>query len=230
VQDPGRISGRVWNDANRNGMIDADEQGLGGVAVVLDDAGGTKHDNRTYTDRQGYYEFLTLDAGTYEVRIGEAPYHMDSTTSMSMHVLLSPADGGVGSFNDANFGFAPAETPPPGPKLVVEGNLLGRLIAFRGETLHEMAVPPDTTLHFAWEGMADHGLELQSYRYGWDLTDPDDPDDPGWQVAPGLGPEQRVANWDSPLNPGAVHALVVACRDSEEHLTRVTIRFRAIER
>ena len=34
---------------------------------------------------------------------------------------------------------------------------------------------------------------IVSYRHGWDLVDPDDPNDPGWAVPPGVEPENLFA-------------------------------------
>jgi hypothetical protein len=49
-------------------------------------------------------------------------------------------------------------------------------------------------LNFSWVADADaYGGTIVSYRHGWDLIDPNDPNDPGWAVPPGLEPENLYA-------------------------------------
>ena len=221
----GLISGRVWNDRNRDGIMGRDEEGLLGVPIVLDDGTDREILRMAFTDRAGRFEFRDLDAGAYEVRVHIPPFEMTSTTPASMHVLLAADGGGVGSFTEANFGFARPDEMPPGPKLVVGGTFMDRLIAFRGVTVMDLRVPPGVPVHFQWEGFADHDLEIRAYRWGWDVIDPDDPNDPGWNGAPGLGLEHMRSSWERPLEPGQMHSLVINCWDNEEHLTRAIINF-----
>ena len=67
----GSISGRVYNDANNSGTLDAGETGLAGWTVYLDannngmmDAGETS----VLTDATGAYNFAGLQPGSYVVR------------------------------------------------------------------------------------------------------------------------------------------------------------------
>jgi hypothetical protein len=49
-------------------------------------------------------------------------------------------------------------------------------------------------LNFSWIADASaYGGTIVSYRHGWDLVDPDDPNDPGWAVPAGLEPENLFA-------------------------------------
>ena len=226
VHEEGMISGRVWHDTNRNGIMDRDEPGIPDIIIDIDDGTDREILRRAKTDERGHYEYRHLDAGAYEVRVLTPPEHMSSTTSMSMHVLLSQDGGGVGSFTEANFGFVREGISLPGPKLVVMGSHMERLIGYRGETVMDLRVPPGVPLFFHWEGMADRGLEIRAYRWGWDVMDPGDPNDSGWSAPPGMGPGHMTAAWEAPLEPGAGHRLVVHCWDTEEHLTRVMINFR----
>ncbi|MCK9996515.1 MAG: hypothetical protein KAH56_09610 [Candidatus Krumholzibacteria bacterium] len=225
VQDEGRISGRVWEDMNPNGIMDPDEPGLPGVPIALDNGGPEENLHMAMTGPMGRYVFRGLEAGTYEVRVHKAPPGMFSTTPSATHVLLASFGGGGGSITDVDFGFAMNEVPPNGPQLVVGGSAMDRLVAFRGETIVDLMVLPGMPLHFHWEGFADRGLEIKAYRWGWDILDPDDPLDAGWQQEqPGLGPEYQEAFWDEPLEPGVMHRLVIHCWDNEGQLTRVIIR------
>lgn len=225
VHNEGRISGRVWFDENRNGLQDAGEEGLGGIPVALDDGGPQENLHLAVTDEMGDYVFRGLEAGTYEVRVHRAPPRMSSTTPSALHVLLAPAGDGAGSFEDADFGFAFYENMLPGPRLVVSGNAMNPLVAYRGETVMYLPLLDQRTLRFAWEASADPGLEIKAYRWGWDLIDPDDPNDPGWSGPAGLGDENRSAVWEWNVTSGAVHQLVIHCWDSEDHLTRARISF-----
>ena len=95
----GKISGTVFNDANRNKKRDAGEAGLAGVVVdlYLDVNGKLTFDLKTSTDASGNYQFIA-PAGTYVVRqVIPAGY-----TQTVAPATLTLTKGGV-SAND-NFG------------------------------------------------------------------------------------------------------------------------------
>jgi len=114
----GSIGGIVWNDLNKDGVMDSVETGLGGVPVGLahDDTPVTSNVRSvirtTRTDRTGHYRFDHLIAGHYIV------FKMDGgcqpTTPTQIQVLLVEDNGEVSSFLDADFGCY-AELPPPPP-------------------------------------------------------------------------------------------------------------------
>jgi hypothetical protein len=68
----GAIGDYVWYDANQNGIQDANEVGIDGVAVTLKDSSGnllaTAITNNT-SGNHGYYQFTGLGAGTYTVQV-----------------------------------------------------------------------------------------------------------------------------------------------------------------
>jgi hypothetical protein len=67
----GSISGRVWNDADRDRVIDSNEFGLSGRTVYLDlNNNGVKDGSEpsTTTNSTGNYTFSNLAAGTYKIR------------------------------------------------------------------------------------------------------------------------------------------------------------------
>lgn len=225
VHNDGRISGRVWFDENRNGLQDDGEGGLPGVPVKLDDGGPQENLHLAVTDGDGRYAFGNLPAGAYEVRVHEVPGRMTSTTPSSLHVLLAPVGDGGGTFDAADFGFAFHENMLPGPRLVVTGNAMAPLVAYRGETVLYLPLIDQRTLRFEWNATPDPGLEIKAYRWGWDLIDPDDPNDPGWSGPAGLGAENKSAVWEWNVTSGAVHQLVIHCWDAEDHLTRARISF-----
>ena len=64
------LAGRVWNDANADGTIDANETGLDNWTVYVDaNLNGSLDDGEisTTTDAEGNYEFTDLRPGTYTV-------------------------------------------------------------------------------------------------------------------------------------------------------------------
>jgi len=62
------IGNYVWNDANHDGIQDAAEAGIAGVAVTLYAADGTTLLQSTYADGSGFYRFDGLVNGNYVVK------------------------------------------------------------------------------------------------------------------------------------------------------------------
>lgn len=58
----------VWNDLNRNGVQDEDENGIAGVTVELYEFGGTTLIATTTTDENGFYQFTDLMLGQYQAK------------------------------------------------------------------------------------------------------------------------------------------------------------------
>ena len=63
------ISGKVFVDANNDGIFDLDERGIEGVEIVLigTDVNGDAVDLTVLTDASGNYTFSGLNAGEYEI-------------------------------------------------------------------------------------------------------------------------------------------------------------------
>ncbi|WP_047524705.1 isopeptide-forming domain-containing fimbrial protein [Microbacterium sp. ZOR0019] len=80
----GQIGDRVWLDANRDGVQDADEKGIEGITVELRDADGNPvldadgEPIRTVTDENGEYRF-TVPLGEWSVAFVDAPAKYDLT-------------------------------------------------------------------------------------------------------------------------------------------------------
>lgn len=111
----GRLEGTVWNDANNNGIFDANETGLSGVTVFLD-ANGNGIFDATETSRvtgsTGRYAFPALGAGTYTVGV-VVPTGGTQTfpTGTGTHVVTL---AGTQTVNNLNFGIvAPPVTDEP---------------------------------------------------------------------------------------------------------------------
>jgi SdrD B-like domain len=103
------IAGRVFVDANENGLRDPDEEsGIANVIVELIDAGGNI--STIATDQYGNYSFREL-AGSFTVNLplggypdyfnGDLAASFDTTTVLTLEASVPPA-----SFNN-NFGFSP---------------------------------------------------------------------------------------------------------------------------
>jgi hypothetical protein len=70
---PGSLSGTLFYDANKNGIQDNGENGIGGVTVTLTDS--LNNQTTTTTDTSGKYSFTNLKPGSYSV---SAPSSADS--------------------------------------------------------------------------------------------------------------------------------------------------------
>jgi hypothetical protein len=64
----GAIGDIVWLDANKDGLLDNSEAGVGGVTVELLNGTGSSILATTTTNSGGGYEFTGLNAGVYEVK------------------------------------------------------------------------------------------------------------------------------------------------------------------
>ena len=95
---PLSIGNRVWDDRNNNGLRDATEPGVAGVAVTLFDAISKVSITSTVTDANGYYLFPYLVAGTYYVEIAPPTGFVSSTGGVNGSGPFEPAP--VGSPNN----------------------------------------------------------------------------------------------------------------------------------
>ena len=112
----GSISGRVINDANGNGLIDAGETAIPGVTVTLFDATGTNSVAVTTTNAAGNYTFGGLLAGNYRVVETNLPGYLDTgvlpgagNTALNLNTIAVPLATGQSSVEN-NFLDA---LPPP---------------------------------------------------------------------------------------------------------------------
>ena len=105
------------------------------------------------------------------------------------------------------------------PELTVREDYLGERVFTQTSATAHADVGGGLVMVFRWLGSADaYGGDIDSYRWGWDLDDPDDPMEPGWAVSPGLDPEHLTTGAVS-FSSG-IHVLTIDCRDTAGHLTR----------
>ncbi|MBM4386944.1 MAG: hypothetical protein FJ088_04345, partial [Deltaproteobacteria bacterium] len=69
-EDCGFIGDQVWEDGNRNGVVDSGETGIDGVKVILK-KGGTPVASQ-FTSGGGFYGFGNLLAGSFSVHVDES--------------------------------------------------------------------------------------------------------------------------------------------------------------
>ena len=110
VPGGGTLGGLVWHDLNEDGVIDADEAGIGEVGVRLNGEGDLVRLAQTAAD--GTYRFDGLAAGYYTVtRLPRDD--LRPTTPVQIQVLLvTDEDGDVIPFIAANFGCLVVDVPP----------------------------------------------------------------------------------------------------------------------
>ena len=70
---------KVWLDANRNGLQDNGEAGMGNIRVILLNPDGTEV-ARTTTNANGEYSFENIDAGDYSIKFENLPTGNTFTT------------------------------------------------------------------------------------------------------------------------------------------------------
>jgi hypothetical protein len=116
-----------------------------------------------------------------------------------------------------NFRVSSARTPA----LTVSEPTFGESPQFTG--IHSVVredIAMGQELIFEWFATADaYCGAIESYRWGWDLLDPEDPMDPGWAVEHGSDPghmETGVTTFDT-----GIHVLTIECLDIAGLLTRV---------
>ncbi len=108
------------------------------------------------------------------------------------------------------------------PYLAVTHPLLGRIQTSGASGTRAYDLLPGLPGGFTFEASAvDYGSDVASYRWGWDLADPDDPDDPNWSGPAGLGDDQRHTP-AIPFNSG-VHTLTVSVLDLVGAETRLVL-------
>ena len=106
------------------------------------------------------------------------------------------------------------------PLLTVTEQFLGTEAAVATNSVRSFEIAADQALNFTWIGDgSEYGGIIEAYRYGWDVTDPEDPNDPGWAVPWGSGPSWQRAPTQR-FQIGA-HNFVVQCRDNSGTISRL---------
>ena len=101
----GTIGDYVWNDINKNGILEAGEPGIAGVTVRLVNATTNTIIATTTTDATGEYIFNDVPAGNYKVEF-VTPAGYTVTTKLSTDPLSSNTDSDVETATSRTATFA----------------------------------------------------------------------------------------------------------------------------
>jgi hypothetical protein len=106
------------------------------------------------------------------------------------------------------------------PTLIVSEPFLGTVTAVNTGTIKPYDITPGQDLNFSWIATAEEyaGI-IEAYRYGWDVTDPNNPNDPKWALPWGNGTAWRRAS--NRFDEGT-HFFTVQTRDNSGTLSRIT--------
>ena len=183
-------------------------------------------------DDPAWSEWQPFDAGENEASVTYAdlpasepdPWDPDSERRIyyTFAVQVLTSDGAVSldrayGQNVANFcvsdGFA--------PQLDVYHTLLGGASGSGPYMMRAFDILGDLDGVFTWTADAErYGGEIASYRWGWDVLDADDPDDPGWALPAGLDDEHRTTG-PVPAFAGGVHTLTIRVLDTNDAVTQI---------
>ncbi len=104
------------------------------------------------------------------------------------------------------------------PALTVFERFLGEKTVTGVNVISEFEIASGQQLNFSWVADASgYAGRIISYRYGWNVGDATDPNDPNWAVAPGNSPQHLRAPTTS--FPGGVHTLTVKVLDNSSQTT-----------
>ncbi|MBD3220512.1 hypothetical protein GF314_04650 [bacterium] len=162
------------------------------------------------------------DADMATIRLDALPVYDDEDRRISylLAVQVMAADGVVSrdlayGQSVANFRVSESLTPRLAVRHPLLGTWQGGGLQFQGAI--DLLAGLEGGFEFEAEAI-DYGADIASYRWGWDLLDPDDPNDPGWAVEPGIGDEQTHTP-PLPFTVG-VHTLTVQVFDTLGSETR----------
>jgi hypothetical protein len=121
VTASGVFSGRVWNDANRNGVQDAGEVGMGGCPILVITFSPYRAETNAVTDTSGFFSFSHATNRPFSVWFDCG------------HVGVSPANVGTNDAVDSDYASAGVYVDTPG--VDATGNDLGLYILRSGVDL-----------------------------------------------------------------------------------------------
>jgi len=113
------------------------------------------------------------------------------------------------------------------PYLRVVEPFLGQFTAIDQAATQPIDIAAGQELNFSWVADADaYAGEIESYRYGWDVADVNDPGDPGWALLPGNSPQHRRSPTQS--FPSGSHTLTIVTRDNSSQVTQLQVRLNVV--
>lgn len=107
------------------------------------------------------------------------------------------------------------------PVLTVRESDFGTFVYSGIEGSWAFDVAPGQPLLFTWLGTADPAAgEIIGYRWGWDVADPTDDQDPGWAL-PGYGTAAAYRTTGEQTFSSGIHTLTVECLAEGMPVTRI---------
>lgn len=100
-----RVAGKVFLDANANGVLDGGEAGRPGVLLTLTNT-GTGATVQALSDANGDYSFLGLAPATYTVVATNADTSLGFTTEATLNLTITSAGSPNGEIVNQNFGLS----------------------------------------------------------------------------------------------------------------------------
>jgi len=108
------------------------------------------------------------------------------------------------------------------PVFTLVETYLGRFVGGGPNQQRNFDIAAGQPLNFSWSGDAsDYAGQIVSYRYGWNVTDVNDPNDPNWELPEGNTPQHRRAPQTS--FQSGVHTLTVQVTDNSSQVSRWSI-------
>ena len=113
------------------------------------------------------------------------------------------------------------------PRLDIYEQNLGSWDTYFDRSSFQFDIAAGQELSFSWSADAeDYAGTIESYRWGWDVTDPNDDNDPNWSVLPGLSP-MHVRTGPQVFQRD-VHTLTIQAIDDSGLLVRCKVIFNVV--
>jgi subtilisin-like proprotein convertase family protein len=114
------------------------------------------------------------------------------------------------------------------PVLYVFERYLGLSTAIGVNSVKSLDIASGQELNFSWGATAEaYAGIVESYRYGWDVVEVANPNDPGWALPPGNSNQHRRSPTTS-FSSG-VHTLTIEVRDNSGQVTRIVYRLSVVQ-
>jgi subtilisin-like proprotein convertase family protein len=114
------------------------------------------------------------------------------------------------------------------PSLSVFETYLGSQTVTGLNSIYSLDVASGQELNFSWGATAEsYAGIIESYRYGWDVLDPNDVGDSGWALPPGNSSQHRRS--PTKIWTSGVHTLTVQVGDNSGQVTRIVYRLSVVQ-
>lgn len=202
-----------------------DEDDLSGMPVkyrylVKEAVVGDVQISSRYQFEQHQDELIVLDDAQWsewiDFRLGQEQWPsitmppLDEETYYIIATQVLDADGAASvdfTYGESVINFR-VSTSQFRPEIVVHEQFLGQV-----SNQSQVDIASLQPLNFwIWATAAPYGGSITSLRYGWDVADPDDPNDPGWANPPGVAEDEIII--PEMVFQDGMHSLVVQAVDS----------------